>query len=51
MMEADYAERFADIDEAGLELVAHVEADLAAAHDLRDAPFTRMLIVDVTAAC
>ena len=41
---------FADIEEAGLEFVAHVEASLAPAHALLDAPFGGRLIVDVTAA-
>ena len=41
---------FADIAEAGLEFLAHVEASLAPAHALLDAPFGGRLIVDVTAA-
>ena len=41
---------FADIEEAGLEFVAEVEASLAPAHALLDAPFGGRLIVDVTAA-
>lgn len=43
-------QQFAGIGEAGLEFVALVEAKLALAHDLRDAPFARRLIVDVAAA-
>ena len=41
---------FADIEEAGLEFLAEVEAELAPAHMLLDAPFGGRLIVDVTAA-
>jgi hypothetical protein len=42
--------RFADIEEAGLEFLAEVEAELAPAHMLLDAPYGGRLIVDVTAA-
>jgi hypothetical protein len=41
---------FADIEEAGLEFLAEVEAELAPAHMLLDAPYGGRLIVDVTAA-
>ena len=41
---------FSTIDEAGLEFLAEVEAELAPAHMLLDAPFGGRLIVDVTAA-
>ena len=41
---------FGTIDEAGLEFLAEVEAQLAPAHMLLDAPFGGRLIVDVTAA-
>ena len=41
---------FADVPEAGLEFLAHVEATLAPAHALLDAPFGGRLIVDVTGA-
>ena len=41
---------FNDIPEAGLEFLAEVQAELAPAHSLLDAPFGGRLIVDVTAA-
>ena len=41
---------FDDIEEAGLELLGLVEARLAPAHALLDAPYGGRLIVDVTAA-
>ena len=41
---------FAAIDEAGLEFLATVEAELAPAHALLEAPFGGRLIVDVTGA-
>ena len=41
---------FADIEEAGLDFLATVEAALAPAHDLLGAPFGSRLVVDVTAA-
>ena len=41
---------FADIEPAGLEFLAEVEAELAPAHMLLDAPYGGRLIVDVTAA-
>ena len=41
---------FADIEEAGLEFLAEVEAELAPAHMLLEAPYGGRLIVDVTAA-
>lgn len=41
---------FADIEEAELEFLAEVEAELAPAHMLLDAPYGGRLIVDVTAA-
>jgi hypothetical protein len=41
---------FADIEEARLEFLAEVEAELAPAHMLLDAPYGGRLIVDVTAA-
>lgn len=41
---------FADIEEAKLEFLAEVEAELAPAHMLLDAPYGGRLIVDVTAA-
>ena len=41
---------FADIPEAGLEFLGLVEASLAPAHALLDAPFGGRLIVDVIAA-
>lgn len=50
MGEAVFTGRFAGIGEAGLELIAHVEAELGPTHDLRDAPFSRWLIVDVIGA-
>jgi hypothetical protein len=50
MGEAAFTDRFAGIDEAELELVAHVEAELGQTHDLRAAPFSRWLIVDVIGA-
>lgn len=50
MGEDVFADRFADIGGAGLELIAHVEAQLGPTHDLRDAPFNRWLIVDVIGA-
>lgn len=43
-------EGFDDIPEAGLELLGLVEARLAPAHALLDAPYGGRLIVDVTAA-
>lgn len=41
---------FADIPDAELEFLGHVEATLAPAHVLLDAPFGGRLIVDVTGA-
>jgi hypothetical protein len=41
---------FAEIEEAGLEFLAEVEAELSSAHMLLDAPYGGRMIVDVTAA-